>query len=71
MGTVGNLDCDPNDEITLGDLSVLIDHLFVSFAPVCCPAEANLDGEPGVALGDLTVLIDHLFVSFDPLPPCP
>ena len=71
VGTVGNLDCDPGDEVSLGDLSVLIDHLFVSFDPVCCPAESNLDDQPGVALGDLTVLIDHLFVTFAPLPPCP
>ena len=71
VGTIGNIDCSPDDAVSLGDLTVMIDHLFVSFDPLCCEAEANLDGVEGVSLGDLTVLIDHLFVSFEELPSCP
>ncbi|MBD3257585.1 hypothetical protein GF377_04065 [candidate division GN15 bacterium] len=72
----GNLDGDPGDAVTLGDLTVMIDHLFISLEPLECWDEGNLDGstpegEGSVSLGDLTVLIDHLFVSLDPLPPCP
>ena len=66
---------DPS-EATLGDLTVMIDHLFVSFEDLECWEEGNVDesqpeGPGSVSLGDLTVLIDHLFVSFADLPPCP
>ncbi len=72
-GMTGNVDCDVADFVTMGDLTVLIDHLFISLEPLCCPDEANMDLIPGheVTMGDLTVLIDHLFISLDPLPPCP
>ena len=62
--TVGNIDNSANGEVTIGDLTVLIDHLFVSFQPVGCKIAANVDGDPetNLTLGDLTVLIDHLFV---------
>ncbi|MBD3257505.1 glucose dehydrogenase [candidate division GN15 bacterium] len=71
--SVGNVDGSPDDAVTLGDLTVLIDHLFISLAPLDCPEEGNTDESPGgeVTLGDLTVLIDHLFISLDPLPACP
>ncbi|MBD3256841.1 hypothetical protein GF377_00310 [candidate division GN15 bacterium] len=71
--SVGNVDGSPDDAVTLGDLTVMIDHLFITLAPLACPDEGNtdrsLDGK--VSLGDLTVLIDHLFITLDPLPPCP
>jgi hypothetical protein len=59
--------------ITMGDLTVLIDHLFISFTPLWCDAEGNTDMSPDglITMGDLTVLIDHLFISFTPLPACP
>ncbi len=68
---VGNIDCDSEDQVTMGDLTALIDHLFVSLDPVCCEGEADTDGGSGVTMGDLTVLIDHLFISLNPLPTCP
>ncbi len=70
-GTTGNVDCDPLDEVTMGDLTVLIDHLFITLTPVCNEGEANIDLAPEITMGDLTVLIDHLFISLDPLPACP
>jgi hypothetical protein len=71
--TTGNVDCDPDDLVTLGDLSVLIDYLFITMAPLCCPEEANMDlsADGLVTMGDLTLLIDHLFQSLAPLPLCP
>ena len=72
----GNLDGDPDCNVSLGDLTVLIDHLFVSLAPLDCPMEGNLDlslpeTENSVTLGDLTVLIDILFISLNDPPSCP
>ncbi|MBD3257056.1 hypothetical protein GF377_01390 [candidate division GN15 bacterium] len=71
VGDAGNIDCDPTDASTLGDLTSLIDHLFISLSPLCCEDEAVLDANPEVTLGDLTALVDHLFISLGPLPACP
>ena len=71
-GMTGNVDCDPQDIVDLGDLTRLIDYLFISFDPLCCPEEANIDGDPEglIDLGDLTALIDYLFISFTPPAEC-
>ncbi|MBD3257182.1 PKD domain-containing protein [candidate division GN15 bacterium] len=76
--SMGNVDNSPDNQVTLGDLTVMIDHLFVTLTPLVCLDEADLDlsGMPSpdatdITLGDLTILIDHLFVSLAPLPPCP
>ncbi len=73
VGVVGNVDQSSDNLVTMGDLVVLIDHLFIGFAPLPCPAEGNTDmSADGLAtMADLTVLIDHLFISLTPLPPCP
>ncbi len=72
VGLTGNVDCAPDDLVTMGDLTVLIDNLFISLAPLCCAPEANCDAsvDSEITMGDLTVLIDHLFISLAPLPPC-
>jgi hypothetical protein len=72
VGLTGNVDNDPGDGVDLGDLTALIDFLFISFTPPVCMEEANVDGDPGggVDLGDLTALIDFLFISFTPPAPC-
>ena len=76
--SVGNIDGSPDNLVSLGDLSALIDCLFISLNPPACIEEADVDlsGQPNpdaesVSLGDLTALIDHLFISLNPLPPCP
>ncbi|MBD3257509.1 M28 family peptidase [candidate division GN15 bacterium] len=72
----GNVDGSPDDAVSLGDLTVLVDNLFISLDPIDCWEEANVDesqpeGPTSVTLGDLTVLVDHLFISLSPLPACP
>jgi hypothetical protein len=73
VGLTGNVDNDPAELIDLGDLTALIDYLFISFTPPACMEEANVDGDPGgfIDLGDLTALIDYLFISFTPPAACP
>ena len=71
VGLVGDVDCDGGEQPSLGDLTALIDHLFITLRPVCCPSEAEIDGDPGISLGDLTAMIDHLFVSLRPPRACP
>jgi hypothetical protein len=71
-GFTGNVDDDPTDLIDLGDLTALIDYLFISFTEPECIEEANIDGDAEglVDLGDLTALIDFLFISFTPPAAC-
>ncbi len=69
-GPSGNVDCDAMDQVDVGDLTTLIDNLFINFTPLCCDDEANCDGSGGVDVGDLTRLIDNLFINFTPLAGC-
>ncbi len=70
VGTTGNADCDGTQSVDIADLTILVDHLFISFTPLCCASEGNCDGNPGIDIGDLTALVDHLFISFAPLANC-
>lgn len=72
IGSTGNVDYDPADGFDIADLTVLVDHLFISFQPLSCPAEANIDGSVTQTpdIGDLTALVDHLFISFAPTAIC-
>ncbi len=67
----GNIDGSPDDAVGLPDISVLIDHLFISFLPLVCPDEADLNEDGDIGLPDLSRLIDNLFITFTPLPTCP
>jgi len=73
INLTGNIDNDLDDLVDLGDLTKLIDYLFISFAEPGCLKEANTDGdlEGLVDLGDLTKLIDYLFISFQTPAECP
>jgi hypothetical protein len=57
--------------VDISDISALIDHLFVSFAPLCCEVEANMDLTGSIDISDISALIDYLYISFTPLPTCP
>jgi len=68
----GNVNCDPGDIVDIGDVTRLIDYLFISNDPLCCEEEANANGSTDgiVDIGDLTGLIDYLFISNTPPEPC-
>ncbi|UCC45524.1 MAG: hypothetical protein JSU65_06300 [Candidatus Zixiibacteriota bacterium] len=69
----GNTDYDPQDLVDIGDVTRMIDYLFVSMEPLYCPEEGNVDGSEGgvVDMGDLTALISYLFIPpHTPLAPC-
>jgi hypothetical protein len=65
------VDCDPANGTDISDLSALIDNLFITFTPLCCPEAANTDGQPGVDISDLSALIDYLYITFTLTAPCP
>ncbi|UCC43381.1 MAG: hypothetical protein JSU65_09560 [Candidatus Zixiibacteriota bacterium] len=70
IGTTGNVDGDPDDIVDIGDLTLLIDFLFISKEKLLCMEEANIDGTDPMDIGDLTALIDYLFISFTPPAEC-
>jgi len=73
VGTVGNVNCDYRDEVTLGDAALLIDHLFISGVRLPNLQEANANGDPEgeISIVDVAWLLDHLFISGIELPDCP
>lgn len=70
-GNRGNVDCDFNDLVDIVDLTLLIDHLYLTLEPLPSNDEANIDGEGTIDISDLTRLIDYLFISQTSLPGCP
>ncbi|HUV30529.1 MAG TPA: hypothetical protein VMY05_05485 [Acidobacteriota bacterium] len=74
-GNTGNVDASPDGVVDIGDLTDLIDYLFISKTEPSCLDEANVDGSGDgvVDIGDVTYLIVYLFVSAEtsPLQPCP
>ena len=76
-GIVGNANGSEEDEPTIGDVSLLIDMLFISGTQPDCLPEADVNQSGGanpvpadVTIGDISMLIDHLFISGTPLPNC-
>lgn len=70
IGTRGNVDHDIAESVDIADLTTLVDHLFITFAPIDCPNEGNVDSAGGIDIADLTMLVDHLFITFTPLGGC-
>lgn len=67
--TVGNINCA--GIIDIGDVTVMIQNLFITLANPCCLEEADIDMSGVVDIGDLTSLIASLFITLLPLPACP
>jgi hypothetical protein len=80
QGKVGDVNGVDGDKPTIGDVSLLIDHLFIRQQPVWCPAEADVNQSGGLfpqqgpdgdlSIGDISLLIEHLFVNGYPIPDC-
>ncbi|MDZ4722531.1 MAG: hypothetical protein SGI97_01250 [candidate division Zixibacteria bacterium] len=66
----GNVDCDGAHVTDISDLASLIDQLFVSNSPPCCPAESDLDGSGVIDITDVLTLIDYLFQTLKPPAAC-
>lgn len=71
VGGRGNVNCAWDDIVDVTDLQVLIDHLFLSLAPLCCVEEADLNNSASVDITDVQILVDNLFLTLSPLPACP
>ena len=73
LGYTGNVNFDTGGEITLADVTTIIDYVFISKQPPWCLENANVNGDPGgdVTLSDITKLIDHIYISKGPTAACP
>jgi PKD repeat protein len=69
---VGDVNGSGNDEPTIGDISVLIDALFISGNPavIACLGEADVNQSGGtnptikdITISDISTLIDYLFIT--------
>jgi len=72
IGTVGNANCTEDEEPDISDITRLIDFLYTTHDPLCCPEEADCNssgGEPDIS--DITTLIDYLYLTHTPLDDCP
>ncbi|MEW5795616.1 MAG: M20/M25/M40 family metallo-hydrolase [Candidatus Zixiibacteriota bacterium] len=56
-------DLDNSGTIDVVDITILIDHLFISQSPLPDPSAAEMDANPGVSIGDVFVLIEYLFLG--------
>jgi len=72
VGRVGDVNGDGNDEPTIGDISMLVDLLFINNNPavITCWTEADINqsggtipGPDDISIGDISVLIDYLFIT--------
>ncbi|MFZ5980146.1 MAG: hypothetical protein ACOYVF_05890 [Candidatus Zixiibacteriota bacterium] len=74
-GKAGNIDCSASEDPDISDITRLIDYLYLSQKPLCCPEEADCNGSGGYPvsdpdISDITLLIDHLYLSHMPLADC-
>jgi hypothetical protein len=56
-------DLDHSGTVDIGDVSILIDHLFINLRPLAYPEEADVDSRAGVSIGDVMYLINYLFMG--------
>ncbi|MBN1213388.1 MAG: hypothetical protein JXA92_12510 [candidate division Zixibacteria bacterium] len=72
IDVTGNVNCSGEEEPDISDITRLIDYLYLSHAPLCCPGEADANGscDPEPDISDITKLIDYLYLSHMPCAPC-
>ncbi len=64
----GNADNSPELSIDIGDLTYLVDMLFISFTPTVTIQSGDCDGDFSIDIGDLTRMVDFLFITGTPFP---
>lgn len=80
QGRVGDVNGVGGDEPTIADISMLIDHLFLTQRSLWCPAEADINLSGGanpkqgaggdITISDVSMLIEYLFLDGTYLPNC-
>ena len=72
-GATGNVNCSSEEEPDVSDIVRLIDFLYLSRNPLCCPEEANTNGsvEPDPDISDIVRIIDYLYINHTACAACP
>ena len=78
-GFRGNANCDPADIISVGDIGAIVDHKFITGAPLQCYEEAdanassggNTSGPTDITVSDIGAIVEMLFISGTPVEVCP
>lgn len=69
QGVTGNINGSADGVTDISDLTTLVNHLFVTYDPLPCPAEANTAAgewyEGPIDISDLTRMVNYLFVTFE------
>lgn len=71
VGLRGNVNGDVVDVVDVLDIIVLINLLFITFEPLGCLEEADVNGDEEVNILDIVTLVNSLFITFEPMLPCP
>ncbi len=71
-GYTGNANCSDDGKITLSDITVMIDRVYVSKEKLCCDMSGNVNQsqDGNITLSDITLVIDHVYISKAPTTPC-
>ena len=75
----GNVNCSGHpgvEQPDVSDIVRLIDYLYLSREPLCCPEEANTDGvgaypDTDPDISDIVRIIDYLYINRTPPVYCP
>ncbi|MEW5795740.1 MAG: dockerin type I repeat-containing protein [Candidatus Zixiibacteriota bacterium] len=73
IGVVGNANLDPAEQVTIGDITMMIDAKFITGTcegVLLCLTEADINQSGGaipdcdqITIGDITYLVDYLFIG--------
>ncbi len=68
----GNCNCSVDGKLTLSDITILIDNVYISKSPLCCQPNGNTNGSEDCkrTLSDITKLIDAVYISKAPTADC-
>ncbi|NOY88591.1 MAG: hypothetical protein GXO93_04255 [FCB group bacterium] len=71
LGRRGNVDSDPNDQVSANDILYIIQYLFQSGPEPSCTEEADVNSDGIVGANDILYLINYLFKSGPAPVTCP
>lgn len=66
-GVCGNVNDDSGGDVDISDLTMLVNHLFVTNQPLPNPELADVTCDGSVDISDLTAIVNFLFVNNQPL----
>lgn len=69
-GFPGDINCGGDGKRGLADITVLIDHVYISKNSLCCFENGDVNHNGVINLEDITMLIDHVYMAKEEFEPC-